>query len=100
MNYEKIVTLFDSAQHADVARRNLETAGFSPDEISTITSKTLALAGDKLRETGLWQRLFGRDIQAYEAGVYGKAVDAGGVVLTVRVPETEAAKATEILNAH
>jgi uncharacterized protein (TIGR02271 family) len=100
MNYEKIVTLFDTAQHAEVARHNLETAGFSPSEISSITSKTLALAGDRLREPGLWQRLFGRDIRPYEATVYGRAVEAGGVVLTVRVPESDVAKATSILNAH
>jgi uncharacterized protein (TIGR02271 family) len=100
MTYEKIVTLFDSAQHADIARRNLETEGFSPSEISTITSKTLALAGDRLRETGLWRRLFGREIQPYEATIYGKAVESGGVVLTVRVPDEDVAKATAILNAH
>lgn len=100
MNYEKIVTLFDTAQHAEVARHNLESAGFSPSEISSITSKTLALAGDRLREPGLWQRLFGRDIKPYEATVYGRAVESGGVVLTVRVPETDVSKATSILNAH
>jgi uncharacterized protein (TIGR02271 family) len=100
MTYEKIVTLFDTAQHAEVARHNLETAGFSTSDISSITSKTLALAGDRLREPGLWQRLFGRDIRPYEATVYGRAVEAGGVVLTVRVPETDVAKATSILNAH
>jgi uncharacterized protein (TIGR02271 family) len=100
MTYEKIVTLFDTAQHADVARNNLESAGFSPGDISTISSKTLSLAGDKLRETGLWRRLFGREIQLYEATVYGKAVESGGVVLTVRVPESDVPKATAILNAH
>jgi len=100
MTYEKIVTLFDSAQHADVARRNLETAGFPPSEISTISTKTLGLVGDRMRDTGLWRRLFGHDIQEYEATIYGKAVEAGGVVLTVRVPETDVARATEILNAH
>jgi stress response protein YsnF len=100
MNYEKIVTLFDTAQHAEAARNNLEAAGFPPGEISTISTKTLTLAGDKLHEPGLWHRLFGRDIQPYEALVYGKTVETGGVVLTVRVPETEVAKATRILNAH
>jgi hypothetical protein len=87
MTYEKIVTLYDTAEHAEAARRSLEAAGFSPSEISMINSKTLALAGDKLREPGLWHRLFGRDIQQYEATVYGRSVEAGGVVLTVRVPE-------------
>jgi stress response protein YsnF len=65
-----------------------------------INSKTLGLASDQLGDPGLWHRLFGRDIQQYEASVYGRSVDAGGVVLTIRVPEDEAAKATTILNAH
>src|SRR6202022_3353329 len=98
MNYEKIVTLYDTAEHAEAARRSLEAAGFAPGEISTINSKTLGLAGDKLADPGLWHRLFGRDIQPYEATVYGRTVEAGGVVLTVRVPEADAAKATSILN--
>src|SRR5215469_17900757 len=100
MTYEKIVTLYDTADHAEAARRNLEAAGFPGREISMITSKSLSLTGDQLREPGLWHRLFGRDIQPYEATLYGRAVDAGGVVLTVRVPETDVAKATAILNAH
>jgi stress response protein YsnF len=98
MNYEKIVTLFDTAQHAEAAKRNLESAGFPPGEISTINNRILA--GDKLNEPGLWRRLFGRDVQTYEALVYGRSVENGGVVLTVRVPESEVAKATRILNAH
>lgn len=100
MNYEKIVTLFDTAQHAEAARRNLEAAGFSSNDISTINNQTLAMAGDKLSEPGLWRRLFGREIQTYEATVYGRSVQSGGVVLTIRVPESEVAKATRILNAH
>src|SRR5581483_655087 len=100
MNYEKIVTLYDNMRHADAARRNLEEAGFPPGEISTIHSRTLSLGADKLNEPGLWRRLFGRDIQPYEAIVYGRAVENGGVVLTVRVPEADVAKATNILNAH
>src|SRR5262245_55250460 len=100
MNYEKIVTLYDTVEHAEAARRNLEAAGFSPGDISVINSKTLSLGSDKLREPGLWHRLFGRDIQQYEATVYGRSVEAGGVVLTVRVPESDVAKATSILNAH
>ena len=100
MNYEKIVTLYDTAEHAEAAKRSLEAAGFAPSEISLINSKTLGVAGDKLTEPGLWHRLFGRDIQEYEAKVYGRSVEAGGVVLTVRVPETEASRAMSILNAH
>jgi stress response protein YsnF len=100
MNYEKIVTLYDTAEHADAAKRSLESAGFAPSEISLINSKTLGVAGDKLNEPGLWHRLFGRDIKEYEATVYGRSVAAGGVVLTIRVPEAEASRAMSILNAH
>jgi uncharacterized protein (TIGR02271 family) len=100
MNYEKIVTLYDTAQHADAARRNLEAAGFPTREISLINNQSLTLSGDKLRDSSLWQKLFGRDIQSYEAALYGRAVESGGVILTIRVPETDVARATSILNAH
>jgi uncharacterized protein (TIGR02271 family) len=99
MTYEKIVTLYDTAEHAEVAKRNLELADFPSSEISLITRKSLALGSDQLREPGLWHRLFGREIQQYEATLYGRAVDSGGAVLTVRVPETDTARATAILNA-
>jgi stress response protein YsnF len=100
MTYEKIVTLYDTMEHAEAARRGLEAGGFAPGEMSLINSKTLDLAGDRLREPGLWHRLFGRDVQQFEATVFGRTVEAGGAVLTVRVPEADAARATAILNAH
>ncbi|HEY7390556.1 MAG TPA: DUF2382 domain-containing protein [Bryobacteraceae bacterium] len=100
MNYEKIVTLYDTLDHAEAARRNLESAGFPASEISIITNKSIGLSSDRLREPGLWHRLFGKEIQQYEAAVYGRSVDAGGAVLTIRVPETEVSRATSILNAH
>jgi uncharacterized protein (TIGR02271 family) len=99
MNYEKIVTLYDTAEHAETARRNLENAGFSTRDISLVSNKTLG-RGERLLDLDLWHRLFGRDVEKHEAAVYGRTVDSGGVILTVRVPETEAAKATAILNAH
>jgi hypothetical protein len=40
MNYEKIVTLYDTAEHGEGARRSLEAAGFSPIDISMDTKKT------------------------------------------------------------
>src|SRR5215472_17408383 len=100
MNYDKIVTLYDTLEHAEAARRNLESAGFSPSDISTITSKSLNLTGSGLREPGLWHRLFGRDIQHYEATLYGRSVEAGGAVLSIRVPDSEVPRATAILNAY
>jgi uncharacterized protein (TIGR02271 family) len=100
MTYEKIVTLYDTEAHAAEARRSLEGAGFPPAEISTLTTSVLGVSGDKLNEPGLWHRLFGRDIEQHEAAVYGRVVGAGGAVLTVRVPDSDVAKALGILNAH
>jgi len=100
MTYEKIVTLFDTADHAEAARRNLEAAGFPGSDISMIGNKTLAASGQALREPGLWHRLFGREIEQHEAIVYGRAVETGGVVLTLRVPESDVPRAMGILNAH
>jgi len=100
MTYEKVVTLFDTGEHAEFARRNLEKAGFSTDDISIVGKKGLADNAMALREPGLWHRLFGRDIAEYEARVYGKTVEAGGAVLTLRVPDTQLAKAMGILNQH
>src|SRR5262249_52931726 len=100
MNYEKIVTLYDTAEHAETAPPSLESAGYSPGDISMVSKKSLGVSGQALLEAGVWRRLFGRDIEQHEATVYGRAVESGGVVLTVRVPETEAARAMGILNAH
>lgn len=100
MSYEKVVTLFDTAEHAEAARRNLEKAGFSANDISVVGK--LGLPGDAstLRRPGLWQKLFGRDIEEHEARVYGKTVEAGGVVLTLRTPDSQLSKAMGILNQH
>jgi len=100
MKYEKIVTVYDTQEHAETARRNLELAGFSGSEISVVSNKTLASAGQTLREPGLWHRLFGGDIEQHEATVYGRTVESGGVVMTVRVPELDVPKAMGILDVH
>jgi len=100
MTYEKVVTLFDTAEHAEFARSNLEHAGFAADDIRIVGKKGLADNVIALREPGLWHKLFGRDIAEYEARVYGKTVEAGGAVLTLRVPDEQLAKAMGILNQH
>ena len=100
MSYEKIVTLFDTAQHAEAARSNLAKAGFSTDDMSIVSGSELPKSGTALREPGLWHRLFGGDIEQHEAEVYGKAVQTGGVVLAVRATEQDIPKAMGILNQH
>jgi uncharacterized protein (TIGR02271 family) len=100
MTYEKIVALFDTPEHAEAASRNLQAAGYPAGEISIVDKKVLSTGGKTVREPGLWQRLFGRDIEEHEAVVYGRVVEAGGNVLTLRVAESEVPRAMGILNAH
>jgi len=99
-NFEKIVTLFDTAEHAQAAKANLQHAGFSDGDISILSGSDLPKAGEALREPGLWHRMFGSDIAQHEATVYAKAVEAGGVVLTLRAAEGDVPKAMAILNQH
>ena len=100
MSYEKIVTLFDTSEHAEAARRNLEKAGFSTNDISIVSKAGLPGTGSTLLEPGLWHRLFGRDIEEHEAKVYAKTVEDGGVILTLRTAESEVPRAVRILNQH
>jgi uncharacterized protein (TIGR02271 family) len=99
-SYEKIVTLFDTAAHAEAAKSNLAHAGFSTDEMSIVSGQQLPKSMEALREPGLWHRLFGGDIEQHEATVYAKAVESGGVVLTVRAAAADVPKAMAILNQH
>src|SRR5882757_219418 len=100
MSYEKIVTLFDTAQHAEAAKSNLAKAGFSTNDMSVVSAAELPKSGTALREPGLWHRLFGSDIEQHEATVYAKAVESGGVVLTLRAADADVPKAMGILNQH
>ena len=100
MSYEKIVTLFDTAEHAEAAKTNLEHAGFSANDISIVSGDALPKNAGALREPGLWHRLFGSDIEQHEATVYGQAVEKGGVVLSMRASDTDVPKVMGILNQH
>jgi uncharacterized protein (TIGR02271 family) len=98
--YEKIVTLFDTSEHAEAAKANLRHAGFFENDISTVSSSSLPKSAAALREPGLWNRLFGRGIEEHEANVYAKAVESGGTVLTLRAAQEDIPKAMGILNQH
>lgn len=100
MTYEKVVTLFDTKPHAEAAKTNLQHAGFNETDISILSAEALPKGGTALREPGFWHRLFGTDIEEHEATVYAKAVETGGVVLTLRTDQNGVPKAMGILNQH
>jgi uncharacterized protein (TIGR02271 family) len=104
MAYETIVAVYDTAEHADAAVRALKAGGFAASDISEFDDERLKAGKSTLsagvKEAGLWHRLFGGDVYEHEATVFGQTVSDGGVVVSVRVPQSEVAHATAILDIH
>ncbi len=101
MSIQTIVAAFDTGEHAAAAVRALKAGGFHANDISIFDRSRFGGANAAaLREPGIWNRLLGGDLFKHEAHIYGAAVEQGGTVVTVRVPESEVAHASGILNVH
>jgi len=104
MAYETLVAAFDTKEHATAAVNALKAGGFHSDDISIFDESRLAagktIFGTEPGHRGLWQRLFGDDINRHEATVYGDTVSEGGTVVSVRVPQDQVAQASGILDLH
>src|SRR5271167_3607543 len=104
MAYGTLVAVYDTAPHAEAAIKALKAAGFDESDISMFDSARLKAGRTSLspgiREAGLWHRLFGTDVYQHEASIYGQTVEDGGVVISVRVPDSEVAHATAVLDIH
>ena len=104
MAYETLVAVYDTAAHADAAVKALKAAGFHESDISVFDDERLKAGKMTLsagvKEAGLWHRLFGTDVYQHEASIYGQTVEDGGVVISVRVPDSEVAHATAVLDIH
>jgi len=104
MAYETLVAVYDTAAHADAAVRALKAAGFHESDISVFDEERLKAGKSALsagvKEAGLWNRLFGTDVYQHEANIYGQTVQDGGVVISLRVPESEVAHASAVLDIH
>jgi uncharacterized protein (TIGR02271 family) len=104
MVYETLVAVYDTPAHADAAVKALKAAGFAETDISVFDSarlkegKSTSAAG--VKESGLWHRLFGADVYQHEANIYGETIEDGGVVTSVRVPQSEVAHARAVLDIH
>jgi uncharacterized protein (TIGR02271 family) len=101
---QKLVSVFDTNQGAQEAVSALMAAGFDRADIHSITADEIktygATANDISAKPGIWHRLFGEDVVAYEGKVFGDTIKAGGTVLSLRVPEEQAQKAIGILQKH
>jgi uncharacterized protein (TIGR02271 family) len=98
MAYEKIVAVYDKAGKAKDAARALEASGFAASDISLLNRDSLTDA--EVHEAGLWRRLFGRNVGDHESAVYGRTIESGGAVLTLRTADTEVPRAMKILDVH
>jgi uncharacterized protein (TIGR02271 family) len=104
MAYETLVAVYDTPAHADAAVKALTAAGFHESDISVFDEARFkagrtALSGG-VKEAGLWHRLFGGDVYKHEAEIYGQSVQDGGVVISLRVPDSEVAHASAVLDIH
>lgn len=99
MLHEKVVAVYDTAAHADAAVNTLKSARYSAHDISVIRTAG-GESNEDLIEPGFWRRLFGRNIELDEAGVYGQSVLRGSVVVSVLVAESEALNVIKLLDSH
>jgi uncharacterized protein (TIGR02271 family) len=99
MSYEKVVAVYDTEESANAALKSLTSSGYRTDDISVIRSEGEAERAG-LREPGLWQRLFGRDLDHPEAAVLGRSFKDGSVIVAVRVSELDAPKVVSLLDSH
>ena len=91
MLYEKVVAVYDTEANANAAIKSLQSAGYLTDDISVIRNEREAEKAG-LYEPGIWQRLFGRDLEHHEAAVLGRSLKEGSVIVSVRVPEKKLPK--------
>jgi uncharacterized protein (TIGR02271 family) len=99
MSYEKVVAVYDTEANANAALKSLASAGYRTSDISVIRSEGEATKAG-LYEPGVWQRLFGRDLEHHEATVLSRSFKEGSVIVSVRVPESEATKVESLLDSH
>jgi uncharacterized protein (TIGR02271 family) len=105
MTDETIVAVYDSAEHATLAVRDLEAAGIPAGAImqhakggsATSASTTTTSA----HEEGFWASLFGSGPEhEHETSVYDRSLEAGSTVVTVKAPESHLTEVMDILERH
>lgn len=104
MAYETLVTVYDTQAHTEAAVKALRAAGFSQSDINVVNKARLesnkGIRGSNLSDPGIWHRLFGKNVVTQDAKIYAQAVEKGGSVISLRVPSTQLAQATAVLESH
>lgn len=97
---ETIVAAYATDAQADAAVRDLRAADVPADAISRHARKGAAHTTPvPAPEPGFWASLFGGEPD-HDDSVYDRTLDHGSTVVAVRASEQDAARVTEILDAH
>lgn len=102
MTDETIVAVYDSAEHAGLAVRDLEAAGIPSSAITRHSADRGAKSANTtapVHEKGFWASLFGDD-DHYESHVYNRSIESGSTVVTVRTTEQHLTQVMDILEQH
>ncbi len=108
MNEETIVAVYDTAEHAAAAVRDLESGGVPSSAISQhaggstgLTESSGTTTVDKPREQGFWSSLFGGEPEyEHDTTVYDRSLQGGSTVVTVRGSSEDLTQALDILERH
>ena len=96
MSDQNLVAVYDNAAHADAAIQDLKAANVPASSISRHAKDAAAGAETETPEPGFWASLFGGG----ESTVYDRSVEGGSIVVTVKSPERDVTRISDILEAH
>jgi uncharacterized protein (TIGR02271 family) len=106
MTDETLVAVYDTADHAALAVRDVEAAGVPSSAISQhakdgLTTGTSTSTAAPAREKGFWASLFGGEPEyEHDSTVYDRSLESGSTVVTVKAPELLVAQVMDILERH
>ena len=106
MTDETIVAVYDTAEHAALAVRDLEAAGVPSSAISqhagqSMSSSSTGTMATAPKEQGFWSSLFGGEPEhEHDMTVYDRSLAGGSTVVTVKTPEQYLTHTMEILERH
>ena len=104
MTEETLVAVYDTAEHADAAVRDLKSANVPAHAISqhaNTAPNTAPSQGTKApaREQGFWSKLIGAEPDR-NTDVYDRSIEGGSVVVSVQVPSEHYDSVAGILEKH
>ncbi len=106
MSEETIVAVYDAAAHADAAVRDLEAANVPSSAITRhaknhgASSVTQSESRAPAQERGFWGKMFGGEPDDRDTSVYDRSLESGSTVVTVKAPEQQISRISDILEKH